>query len=145
MITIFIYHGFSMLFQRIGKHGITMVFHMYHNHTMVLHSITIVHVRKHGNTVIKNDYYINKPWYFRGIPRHWKEYHCTCTKTMKVSYTILNNCIFILIWWYSHGVVKEYRYITIVHVQKHFGKKLHNFYNLQFRMYCGWFSIVFLW
>lgn len=53
-----------MLFQRIEKHGITMVFHMYHNHTMVLHSITIVHVRKHGNTMIMNDYYINKPLYF---------------------------------------------------------------------------------
>lgn len=64
MITIFIYHGFYMLFQRIEKHGIAMVFHVYHNHTMVLHIITIVHVRKHGNTMIMNDYYINKPLYF---------------------------------------------------------------------------------
>ncbi len=36
MITIFIYNGFYMLFQRIEKHDITMVFYMYHNHTMAL-------------------------------------------------------------------------------------------------------------
>lgn len=122
MITIFINHSFYMLFQRtveeyntvhVQKNMVLLwYFQISHNHTMVFHSITTVHVRKHGNTMIMNDHYINILWYFRGISRHWKEYHCKCTKTMKVSYTILNDCILILIWWYSHGVVKEYRDIS---------------------------------